>query len=50
MMGRAGRVVSMTDNPNFRAFWWGTNKLFLNALFFGNQIGISLRSGGVEEE
>ena len=46
----AGRVVSMTDNPNFRAFWWGTNKLFLNALFFGNQIGSSLRSAGVEEE
>ena len=45
----AGRVVSMTDNPNFRAFWWGTNKLFLNALFFGNQIGSSLRLGGIEE-
>jgi hypothetical protein len=29
-----GRVVSMLDNPNFRAFWVGTNKLFANALFF----------------
>lgn len=35
----AGKVIAMTDNPNFRAFWYGTNKLFLNALFFGNQIG-----------
>ena len=30
-----GRVILFTDNPNFRAFWYGTNKLFLNALFFG---------------
>jgi hypothetical protein len=30
-----GRVVLMTDNPNFRAFWYGTNRLFLNSLFFG---------------
>ncbi|MEM7657589.1 MAG: M14 metallopeptidase family protein, partial [Bacteroidota bacterium] len=30
-----GHVIAMTDNPNFRAFWYGTNKLFLNAVFFG---------------
>lgn len=35
----AGRIVSFSDNPNFRAFWYGTNKLFLNALFFGSSIG-----------
>ena len=34
----SGKVISFTDNPNFRAFWLGTNKLFLNALFFGNLI------------
>jgi hypothetical protein len=34
----AGRVICMSDNPNFRAFWYGTNKLFANALFFGNTI------------
>jgi hypothetical protein len=34
----AGRVISMIDNPNFRAFWFGTNKLFTNAVFFGNLI------------
>lgn len=33
-----GRIVAFTDNPNFRAFWLGTNKLFLNALFFGSTI------------
>ena len=31
----AGRVISLVDNPNFRAFWYGTNKLFLNSIFFG---------------
>jgi hypothetical protein len=29
-----GAIVRMVDNPNFRAFWYGTNKLLLNALFF----------------
>lgn len=33
-----GNVISMVDNPNFRAFWYGTNKLFLNAIFFGQTI------------
>ena len=36
-LGR-GRVVSMTENPNFRAFWLGTNRLLLNAVFFGGII------------
>jgi hypothetical protein len=30
-----GRVVLFTDNTNFRAFWYGTNKLLMNAIFFG---------------
>lgn len=34
-----GVVISMLDNPNFRAFWYGTNKLFANAMFFGQIIG-----------
>ena len=34
----SGRVISFVDNPNFRAFWYGKNKLFANALFFGNTI------------
>jgi hypothetical protein len=34
----AGRVILFSDNPNFRAVWYGTNKLFLNALFFGGNI------------
>lgn len=30
-----GSVILFADNPNFRAITFGTNKLFLNALFFG---------------
>lgn len=33
-----GTVVLFIDNTNFRGYWRGTNRLFLNALFFGNQI------------
>ena len=36
-MGR-GRVIVFTDNTNFRAFWYGTNKLLMNAIFFGNHM------------
>ncbi|MFO7826249.1 MAG: M14 family metallopeptidase [Cyclobacterium sp.] len=34
----SGRTIGFVDNPNFRAFWFGTNKLFLNAVFFGQTI------------
>ena len=34
----AGRTILFSDNPNFRGTWYGTNKLFLNALFFGSLI------------
>ena len=30
-----GRVVLIAEDPNFRAFWYSTNRVFLNALFFG---------------
>ena len=30
-----GAVVQALDAVTFRAFWWGTQKLLLNALFFG---------------
>ncbi len=33
-----GDVILFTDNTNFRAFWYGTNKLLMNAIFFGNHM------------
>jgi len=40
---QSGRIISFMEDPNFRAFWFGTNKLFMNAIFFGQTI--SLASG-----
>jgi len=36
-MGR-GAVIRFADNPNFRAFWYGTTKLYLNSIFFSSAI------------
>ncbi len=33
-----GKVVAFTDNTNFRAFWYGTNKLLMNAIFFREEL------------
>ena len=33
-----GAIILMMDNPNFRGYWYGTNKLFLNGLFFSSFI------------
>ncbi|MEO6403935.1 MAG: M14 family zinc carboxypeptidase, partial [Ferruginibacter sp.] len=33
-----GRVINIADDPNFRAFWLGGAKLFMNAIFFGRNI------------
>ena len=30
----SGSVILFADDPNFRATWFGTNKLFMNALFY----------------
>jgi hypothetical protein len=34
-----GRAILFLDDPNFRGYWYGTSKMFFNALFFGSQIG-----------
>jgi hypothetical protein len=33
------RVISIYDDANFRAIWYGTSKIFMNALFFGQILG-----------
>jgi hypothetical protein len=30
-----GRVIGFTENLAFRAFWFGTNKLLMNAIYYG---------------
>ncbi|WP_109300511.1 M14 family metallopeptidase [Aquimarina sp. AU474] len=33
-----GNTILFTDNTNFRAFWYGTNKLLMNAIFFSDEM------------
>ncbi|MEN2282483.1 M14 metallopeptidase family protein [Algoriphagus sp. SE2] len=33
-----GRVINFYDSPNFRGTWFGTNKLFFNAIFLGDKM------------
>ena len=35
-----GVAIMFSDNPNFRGAWYGTNRLFLNAIFLGDRIYI----------
>lgn len=37
---RAGRgtVVLMGQNMNFRGYWWGTSRVFMNALYFSGMV------------
>ena len=33
---KKGNINIFSDNTNFRGFWYGTNKLMMNAIFFAN--------------
>ena len=35
-----GRVILFAENPNFRGTAYGTNRMFLNAIFLGNHISV----------
>lgn len=45
----AGKVVLFAEDPNYRHYWHGTDRLFLNAVFFGSQVSGS-RDVQFEEE
>jgi len=34
-----GHIILYADDPNFRAYWDGLNRLFLNSLLFGSSLG-----------
>ena len=44
----SGKIISIADNPNFRAFWLGGTKLMMNAIFFGRIIETGSGRGGEE--
>jgi hypothetical protein len=39
----SGEVVLFADDPTYRGYWLGTNRLFLNAIFFGNLLNSGAR-------
>ncbi len=50
----SGRVILFADELNFRGTWYGTNKLFLNALFLGSimtvpGVNYAEEEGGVDK-
>lgn len=42
-----GEVVLFADDPTYRGYWLGTNRLFLNAIFFANLLN---NGGGFASE
>jgi hypothetical protein len=44
-----GAVVAMPDDPNFRGFWYGGNRVFFNAIFYGRAIK-AIRAGDDGDE
>lgn len=36
----SGRAILFAENPNFRGSWYGTNKLFMNAIYFGSHVRV----------
>ncbi len=42
-LGR-GKLIAFSDNPLFRGYWYGSGKVFNNALFFGEVIRASSKT------
>ncbi|WP_440999553.1 M14 family metallopeptidase [Fodinibius sp. SL11] len=36
----SGNVILFADDPNFRSYWYTTSRLFLNAIFFGQNLSL----------
>lgn len=45
-----GCVVAMPDDPNFRGFWYGGNRVFFNAIFYGRAIRAIRAAGDIGHE
>jgi hypothetical protein len=48
-LGR-GTVIRFVDDPNFRGFWYGSSRLFVNAVVLGGAVGETELAKGVGEE
>ena len=34
----SGKIFLFSDNTNFRAFWYGTNRLLMNSVYLSNKM------------
>ena len=34
----SGKIFLFADNTNFRAFWYGTNRLLMNTIYLSNKM------------
>ena len=46
----AGRVILIADDLNFRGFWQGTSRIYMNAIFFGSLTDPPMPRGEAVEE
>jgi hypothetical protein len=48
----AGKFVLFADDPTYRSYWHGTDRLLINAIFFGYQINLggTILGGSHEQE
>lgn len=48
----SGKVISFADDPTYRSYWHGTDRLLVNSIFFGYQLqlGGGFPGGGEETE
>lgn len=46
----AGQVVLFADDPTYRGYWLGTNRIFLNSIFFANLVEGARTFASEEEE
>ena len=45
-----GNVILFAEDPTYRNYWHGTDRLLINSIFFGNQLAGGGRERGSEEE
>ena len=43
-----GNIIAFTDDMNFRGFWMGTSRVFVNALYFGEMVHASQKTKETE--
>lgn len=45
----SGKIISFADDPTYRSYWHGTDRLLINAIYFGNQISLGGGFGAFAE-